>query len=151
LSGTAVRFNISPVERFNWRVELKATALALLITVLACPSIPADAGQGAICMAPNPSTPPTRVSPGLNYNPETLKVKIDDRQAVPWPHKECLKIEGLDITKRHLVVFISDGKQLQSFRFGFSEFQSNDLCMSFDGYGGPQLREAKGSPWCKCK
>ena len=90
------------------------------------------------------------ISPGGDYNPATLLFKIDKRKAVPWPHKESLKIEGLDLKERHLVVLISDDKRIQSFWFRFTDFKNADLCISFDGYQGVQLREAKGSQ-CKCK
>jgi len=78
-------------------------------------------------------------------------LKIDKQQAISWPHKESLKIEGLEFKKRHLVVLTSDGKRIESFWFKFADFKSADLCVAYDGYQGVQLREAKSSPWCKCK
>jgi hypothetical protein len=75
-------------------------------------------------------------------------VKIDGRPAIRWPHKESVKIEGLDPKERHLVVLISDGKQIQSFWFRFANF--NAACMSFDGYQGVNLEKTQ-PPYCKCK
>jgi len=89
-------------------------------------------------------------SPGFAYNPATLKFKIDKGDVVVWPHKENLKIEGLDTDERHLIVIISDGKRIQSTWFRFSEFKNMDLCFFYDGYGGIQLSQAKHSV-CKCK
>jgi len=89
-------------------------------------------------------------SPGFAYNPATLKFKIDKGDVVVWPHKENLKIEGLDTDERHLIVIISDGKRIQSTWFRFSEFKTMDLCFFYDGYGGIQLSQAKHSV-CKCK
>lgn len=78
-------------------------------------------------------------------------LKTDKRQAIHWPHNESFKIEGLDLKERHLMVLTSDGKRIESFWFKFADFNSVDLCVSYDGYQGVQLSEAKGCPWCKCK
>jgi hypothetical protein len=112
---------------------------------------PAQQQQGSVCVAPNPEEPPTRVSPGQMYNPATLKIRIDKREALPWPHKNSLKIDGLDLNGRHLLVVTSDGKPIQSLKFSFSHYKSSELCVYFDGYQGVQLDERKHAPWCKCK
>jgi hypothetical protein len=107
--------------------------------------------SGKICIIPNSDKPPTRISPGGSYNPATLMVKIDGRPAIPWPHKESVRIEGLDLKERHLVVLLSDGKRIQSFWFRFTDFKAADhLCMSFDGYQGVNL-QAENPPYCKCE
>ena len=130
---------------------LKLSAVSLLVTLLLCPALLAKSEYGIVCVVRNSTKPPTLTSPGGSYNPATLKVKIDKRPAVLWPHKEDLKIDNLDLTGRHLVVVISDGKPIQSFWFRFSEFDTTELCMSFDGYQGVQLADAKTSRCCKCK
>jgi hypothetical protein len=130
---------------------LRTTAIILSIVLLLCPTVTAKPEAGTVCIAPNSAEPPTRISPGGSYNPATLLLKIDKREAIHWPHKESLKIQGLDLKERHLVVLISDGKRIQSFWFRFGDFKDVDLCISFDGYQGVQLQEAKSSPWCKCK
>jgi hypothetical protein len=130
---------------------MKSAAAALFLALLISQSMSAEGSEGTVCVAPNSAERPTLFSPGLEYNPATLSLKIDQRQTIPWPHKDSVKIDGLDLKERHLVVLTSDGKRLQSFWFRFSEYKSVDLCIAFDGYGGPELREAKGSPWCKCK
>jgi hypothetical protein len=78
-------------------------------------------------------------------------VRIDNRQAVLWPHKASLKIEGLDTTQRHLFVELSDGKPLQSFWFRFADFKSTELCFYFDGYLMVQVKAARDARQCKCK
>ena len=130
---------------------MRTTTLAVLVAFLLCPSVPAEPGTGTVCVAPNSPEPPTRVSPGGFYNPATLMLRIDNRQAIPWPHKDSSKIEGLDLKARHLVVLTSDGKRIQSFWFRFDDFKSAEPCIAYDGYQGVQLQEAKGSPGCKCK
>jgi hypothetical protein len=130
---------------------MKFAAIAILITILLCTPLSAGPGQGAVCVAPNSPDPPQRFSAGGEYNPKTLTFKFDQRPPVAWPHKDSLKVEGLDLTGRHLIVLTSDGKRIQSFWFRFADYQSLNLCIAFDGYQGVQLKEMKNSPWCKCK
>jgi len=127
-------------------VKILSTLLAVF---LACPAVMAQSGRGTLYVRPNSSEPPTRVSPGQFYNPATLTLKIDKRPPIPWPHKESVKIDDLDVNERHLVVLTSDGKNVQSFWFRFSDYKTTDLCIGFDGYQGVQLHE-KNSPLCKC-
>lgn len=130
---------------------MKVTAIAFLVALLLCPTFSAQTESGTVCVIPNSEKPPTRISPGGAYNATTLLLKIDKRPAIHWPHRKISKIEGLDLKERHLVVLLSDGKQIQSFWFRFAEFKGADhLCISFDGYGGVNLQEAN-PPYCKCR
>lgn len=78
---------------------------------------------------------------------------IDKRSPVPWPHESPLKIDGLELTKSHLVVAACDGRPVQSFRFTFSTHKVDGLCLTFedmvDGYEGMRLWDAKRASWCK--
>ena len=116
------------------------------------PSIEANGKSGIICVLPNSPEPPTRISPGGEYNPDTLTVRIDKGQSIRWPHKEPVLIDGLDLHANHLVVLTSDGKRIQSFRFKFSEDDdARRLCVYFEGYQGVQLGNTKNALWCKVK
>jgi hypothetical protein len=111
-----------------------------------------DVGKsGSICVLPNSPKPPTRISPGGLYNPDTLTVHIDNRETMRWPHKTPALVEGLDLETRHLVVLTSDGKPLQSVRFRFSDYHDARLCIYFDGYQGVQLGNRTDALWCKVK
>jgi hypothetical protein len=130
---------------------MRSTAIALFVSLLLCLTLPAETKSGTICVIPNSEKPPERISPGGQYNPATLMLKVDERPAIHWPHKEVFKIEGIDLKGRHLVVLLSDGKRIQSFWFRFTEFKSADhLCISFDGYEGVNLQPAD-PPYCRCK
>lgn len=107
--------------------------------------------NGSICVLPNSPEPPTRISPGGEYNPNTLTLRIDNQEPIRWPHKEPVLIDGLDLLMNHLVVLTSDGKRIQSFRFKFSENDNPKLCIYFDGYQGVQLGSRKNDDWCKVK
>jgi hypothetical protein len=132
---------------------VRATA-ALLITFLVCSSLQAQQKVGSICVAPNSSERPTRFSPGGDYNPATLLLKIDQKEAIPWPHQSPVSIKELTLEEPHLIVLTSDGKRIQSLRFRFSEYPSAELCMSFDGYQGVQLYDKgtnrRRAKYCGC-
>ena len=130
---------------------MRLIPLLLLVASLMPLGLLADPGRGTVCVAPNSEEPPSRISPGGQYNPKTLMLRIDKKEAIHWPHKESVKIDGLDVNTRHLIVLYSDGKRIQSFWFRFAEFRSPDLCVDFDGYQGVRLQETKESPWCKCE
>jgi hypothetical protein len=106
---------------------------------------------GSICVLPNSPEPPTRISPGGEYNPKTLTLRIDKQEPIRWPHEQSVLIDGLDLQTSHLVVLTSDGKQLQSFRFKFAEDDDARLCVYFDGYEGVQLGNKKNADWCRVK
>jgi hypothetical protein len=99
--------------------------------------------RGSICVLPNSPEPATRISPGGEYNPKTLTLRIDE--PIRWPHKKPVLMEGLDLTANHLVVLASDGKPIQSFRFKFSEDDDAKLCIYYDGYQGVQLGNKKNA------
>ena len=122
---------------------LMSFANTLLLAVLS------DSPVGTVCVAPNSAQRPTLISPGQDYNPATLSVRIDKGKLRPWPHREGMKIDDLDLGASHLVELLSDSKRIMSFWFRFSDYKSPDLCLSFDGYQGAQLEE--GKKWCKCK
>ena len=109
------------------------------------------AHHGSICVLPNSPEPPTRISPGGEYNPDTLTVRVDGQQPIPWPHKDPVLIENLDLQQRHTVVLTSDGKRIHSFRFKFSPEDESKLCVYFDGYQGVQLGNRRDALWCKAK
>jgi len=131
------------------------TAL-LVCTALLCASslaqqvaTEAKSGRGTLCVLPNSPEPPTRISPGGEYNPATLTVRIDKRESIRWPHKKPVVIDGLGLEDSHMVVLTSDSKRIQSFRFKFSEYDDEKLCISYDGYQGVQLGNRTNALWCK--
>jgi len=133
---------------------LKAYSIALLLAFLFWPLLSAESEVGSVCVAPIPKEmSPTRDPiEGMVCQTWNLLVKIDDMKAVSWPRNESVKIDGLDVTRRHRVTIFCDGKPRQSFGFRFSEFKTRKLCLFLnDFYKTVQLWEDKQSPWCKCK
>ena len=127
---------------------------ALVVMLLMCSSGQAQQKVGSICVAPNSSEHPTMISPGGDYNPATLLLKIDHREEIPWPHEKPVSVKELTLEEPHLIVLTSDGKRIQSFRFRFSEYPNAELCMSFDGYQGVQLYDKgtnrRRAKYCGC-
>jgi hypothetical protein len=117
------------------------------------PSLSAESEVGSVCGAPIPQEMPATASPeGLVCQTWNLLVKIDDMKAVSWPRNESVKIDGLDLIRRHRAIISCDGKPQQSFGFRFSEFKTRKLCLFLnDFYKTVQLGEDKQAPWCKCK
>jgi len=133
------------------RGPLKRTVLAVSIVFLLSPVSDAQTLEGTVCVAPVPVEPPTTSAPGLGCS-GNLSLKIDDQKGVPWPHRESMQIEHLDLAQRHRVTVLCDGKPQQSFRFRFSEFKTKELCLFInDFYQTVQLWEPRQSPWCKCR
>ena len=131
-------------------MSLSSGIVALLVAGVLCPVLAAQSKPGTVCVAPISPTRPYLFSPGGDYNPETLTLRFDKREAVRWSTKDWKKFEPFDPGVRHLVVLTSDGKRIQSFWFKFSDYPSANLCMAFDGYQGVQLYEATPAR-CKCK
>jgi len=131
-------------------VEMKSVAIALL-AFLACPVVYGQSSRGKICVAPVSPEPPTLGREGGFYNPATFTMRIDKGKPIVGPHDEFIQIGDLELNKRHLVVFTSDGKPIQSIWFRFSDYESTDLCLSFDSYLFVQLKDRKQAPWCRCK
>jgi hypothetical protein len=105
---------------------------------------------GTVCILPIPSERPTSISPGGDYNPAALKVRIDKQPPILWPHKQPVKIEPLNLGERHHVVLTSDGKQIGSFRFEFADYKDANLCLALDSHQGAQLATKKTAAWCSC-
>jgi hypothetical protein len=105
--------------------------------------------SGSICVLPNPPERPTRISPGGDYNPDTLMLRIDKSEPIHWPHKDGIRIDDLNLHERHLVALTSDGKRIQSFWLKFWEYEDTNLCISFDGYQGANVGDPKNALWCK--
>jgi hypothetical protein len=133
-------------------VLLASTALLYTATAVPQTRTTTPAGQtGSVCVLPNSPKPPTMISPGGMYNPNTLTVRIDNRETIHWPHKTPTLINGLDIEGKHLIALTSDGRQIMSARFKFPDYHDAQLCAYFDGYQGIMLGNTSDALWCKVK
>jgi hypothetical protein len=122
-------------------------ALILVAGFLLALPTSAEPKTGMLCVIPDPPGCCQLVT--VPFDLRTLMFSIDKGQKTPWPQKVGLKIERLSLTEKHLVVVYSHGKAIQSFQFRFADYKENELCLLFDGYGGPELRHM--SKLCDCK
>jgi hypothetical protein len=121
-------------------------ALVVLIGLSFAPSSSAEPKTGMLCVIPDPPGCCDLVT--IPFDLKTLMFRIDNGKKTPWPQKTSLKIEGLSLSEEHLVVVYSWGKPIQSFRLRFSGYKKTELCLLFDGYGGPDLRSM--NKLCHC-
>jgi hypothetical protein len=140
------------MRKLAFTVLLSSTLLFFPFTVDAQARTTEASGiGGSICVLPNSPEPPTRISPGGDYNPDTLKVRIDEGEPISWPYKQPVLIDNLDLQATHLAVITSEGKRIQSLKFKFSKEDDARLCIYFDGYQGVQLGNKKNTGWCRVK
>lgn len=129
---------------------MRTAGYAAVVVLISLLSVLLTSGQpetGTLCVIPDPPGCCDRVT--IPFDLKTLMFRIDNGKTTPWPQKPGLKIEGLSLAAQHIVVVYSEGKPLQSFRFRFSDYKKTELCLLFDGYGGPDLRHM--SKLCGCK
>jgi len=89
---------------------VNSTAIALLIALLACPAFSDATAHGWLCIEPWGVKPLTNRFTRCGSG--NLSLRVDAQRTVPWPRKESLKIEGLDLTESHLAVAICDSQPL---------------------------------------
>ena len=130
--------------------------LALLSLILLIPlSVIPQQRTGTVCIAARIDDPffkEPATLPNGEINSHGLKVRVDKMAAVDWPGRKSLKISDLRTDEPHVLAVLSaDGKPIQSVRFKFTQFNSTDLCMSYDDYQDIGLNDAtRHTPWCKC-
>ena len=122
-------------------------AVLVLMCLISTPPTFAEPKTGMLCVIPDPPNCCDRVT--VLFDLKTLMFRIDSGTKTPWPQKMGFKVEGLSLGEKHLVVVYSGGKPIQSFRFRFTDYNETELCLLFDGYGGPDLRPM--SKLCHCK
>src|SRR5215471_7673891 len=98
---------------------------------------------GSVCVAPISWKPLPYSAPGLYCDSNKVSLKVDS-QVIASPIKISVRVDQLDLSTRHRVVILCDGKPQQSFTFRFSDFPSSELCLFLnDLYKTAQLAEAK--------
>ncbi len=122
-------------------------ALVFLLGALWTLATSAQTNTGTLCVISDPPGCCDRVT--VPFELKTLMFKIDNGNKTPWPQKAGLKVDGLSLGENHVVVVYSRGKPIQSFRFRFTDYKETELCLLFDGYGGPEMRPKNKS--CDCK
>lgn len=134
---------------------MKSSFVMLGLTLLVAFSGTAQQKTGSVCIAARIDDPffkEPATLPNGEINSHGLKVRVDKMAAIDWPGRKSLKVSDLSTDELHVVaVLAANGKSINSVRFKFAQFNSTDLCMSYDGYQGIGLQEAgRHTPWCRC-
>ena len=134
---------------------MRVLLIGLAVGLLFSAGGSAEPGTGTVCVAARADDPfrGQVIPPTGEVSSNGLQVKVDKRSAMPWPQRESLKIEGLDLKERHLLAVVDvRGKSIESLCFRFAAYNSKHLCMSYDGYQRIGLdADGKRRPWCRCK
>jgi hypothetical protein len=134
---------------------MRVVVLGLVVFLLVTGGGRAEPETGTICVAARADDPfrGQVIPPTGEISSHGLQVKVDKRPAIPWPQRQSLKIEGLDLQERHLLAVVDDrGKPIESLWFRFTAYGSKHLCMSYDGYQGIGLAaDGRHYPSCRCK
>src|SRR5205814_4437771 len=125
---------------------VKTGLMALTLVLLVSISGAARRGPGSVCVAARIDDPfwkEPATLPNGEINSHGLKIRVDRRPVEEWPQRKSFKIDGLDISERHLLVVLdSSAKPIESVRLKLAVYQSTDLCMTYDGYEAIDLQEA---------
>lgn len=134
---------------------MRATVTLLAAVLLFPHAGSAELKTGTICVAARAADPfrGQVIPPTGEVSSNGFQVKVDKRPALPWPQRESLKIEGLDLKERHLLAVVdTHGKPIESLWFRFTTYNSKHLCVFYDGYQGIGLdADGRHRPWCRCK
>jgi len=134
----------------------------LLLTPLASPEAQGqsrgarrpEAATGSICLAPVTPNDGERPSgnPSGGRRVSTYSIQVDAKPKVFASSDAKVKISGLSTGRKHLVKIYGDGELVESFRFRFGEFETQELCLWFNSlYETWSLWDAKdGGSKCRC-
>jgi hypothetical protein len=106
---------------------------------------------GTVCVLPIAPALETKGLSVGDHGTAMLRLRIDKRQELPWPHDQPVKIEPLSLSDRHVVVVTSKNKPVQSFRFDFVDYSDAKVCLVFDGSELAHLGSSRSASWCSCK
>ena len=99
-------------------------AAALVVHILVAQESRQEPKPGSICLAPVKDDGDPR-----GYVSKKFAVRVDDGAWVAVPEERPTLIPQLSLESRHLVRIRDGEKQIESFRFAFSEFDSPELCL----------------------
>ena len=130
--------------------RMRHLAMAIIGLLLFLPQRCLAQKSGSLTIFTVPDTWSKYVGPGLYCEANQLSIRIDNGATFPWPRKERTHVNDLALDRSHLVAARCAGKPLQVTKFRFSDFNSNNVCVSYDVYGGIYLFDYKTHGWgCK--
>ncbi len=121
----------------EWLSIRRALTLVVALMLLVAAAVSAgDEGSateatGSICVAPLPLDVKAedKKNPSFRQLSYRFAIQVDTHEPVEMTRKDGVRIEGLDLSARH-VVRIWDGRTVvESFRFTFAERGGQELCL----------------------
>ena len=136
-----------------------------IVTVVLLAMIPASMhssqpkpvpATGSVCVAavePPNAREKSLANPAGGNCVQHYSIRIDDLPLVQTAPDKGFRTAPLEYSKKHVVRIFGDGKQVGSFYFKFTDYNSSDLCLFFDSlYQTWHLREMKSTgKWCSCE
>ena len=114
----------------------------------------ATSEAGSVCIAPVPhatSGSKSQANATASTVPYEFSVSFSRGDPVSVSHQSPVLVESLSLDVRHLVEIRQAGAPKASFRFHFSEYSSNRLCLWFNPlYESWSLTEPGRTPSCRC-
>jgi len=108
-----------------------ALAVLLPTAALAGDDASTTEASGSICVAPLPldAKAQDKQSPSFRQLGYRFAIQVDVREPVQMSRKDGTRIDGLDLTSRHMVRIWDGRTVVESFRFSFVERGANELCL----------------------
>jgi hypothetical protein len=132
-------------------------AVILMVASFSASDLAASAKQGSICVAPLPvkaresdhDYPEGKAPREFTYN---FAIRVDDRKGVALPTHAAIRIDALELRRKHRVRISDGNRTIESFSFTFEARGSRNLCLSYTPWYQTWSLEPPGlRPWCNCK
>jgi hypothetical protein len=130
-------------------MKLQAVVICLILTGAAqAQSKSSETETGVVCVSavPKPNSEPISLgNPDGGNRSFNYTIQIGSRK-VAASTEGAVRIDGLSLSKTHLVKILRGDKLVESFRFNFAKEESNHLCLRYKSlYETWSLWPAKGS------
>jgi hypothetical protein len=119
---------------------LQLAIIGALAQVRAYPQADANATaatQGSLCVmavTPPNSGEKSLANPAGGNLVKQYAVKVDKSPPIPGLPGQGVPVPPLLLGESHVVRVFGDGKQVESFRFRFEDYSTNELCLVFDEF-----------------
>lgn len=113
-----------------------------------------ETSRGLVCVAPFRAVPPGSDTRATNPRGpragSVFSINLDNGKTIELREGDGGRFDGLRSDTAHVLAFRLDGKRTESFRFTFSRYESDSLCLwYYDAYGTWQLEALGFSRRCR--
>ncbi len=111
---------------------MRSLLIAVLLSVSSASSLAAEAGTGAVCLAPFPvdrEAAPHAMQLRPITSATTFGIRFGKHQTVLLKQGQTLAVSSLPLSEKIRVSVSMDGKPYESFVLNFAEMKTDKLCM----------------------